>query len=216
MKIIPIILTLLLLSSSVAYAQETVDVSFVPGDFLYGIKRGWETIRLSLANDPEAQAKLRAKYMEQRVLELKWIEENRPAEVSLAVEEVKKSTDEIEKLPQDVKDRINTKLNNSLTRLMAIKATILSDANPNNDNAINGIDNAIQKQQLIAQRIKNMDIQITPNTEVGEQQIKTIQNFPCSSDFRIIDDCISVENTSNGRIYKNNCPNSEVVKILCN
>ena len=157
-KIISILGILMLLSMNIALAQEQgVDVGSLPGDgFTYSWKRGWENIRLFLAQDPAKHATLQIKFLERREMELRFIELNKPERIEKGVNELKKSIDKIkpEDVPESLRLSLESRMNNSLTRLLAIKLRFETDSNPNNDNAISGIMNAIQSHYTSIENVK--------------------------------------------------------------
>ena len=180
-KIISILGILMVLSMNIAFAQ-TIDVGSVPGDgFTYATKRVVENFRLFLSRDPTAHAKLQIKFLERRELELRFIELQKPERIEKGVSELKKYAETIkpEEVPEVLRPELERKLNNSLTRLLAIKLRFETDSNPNNDNALSGIMNAIQSHYDSINKVreeKNMTrLEVTIGTD-GVSHIEGVVN----------------------------------------
>ena len=135
------------LLANIAYAQEEVNVGAVPGQPFFFVKKALEKIQLAFTKGAENKARLRIRFVDKRILELEYIARNKPENINKALIELKKETDELPKKTESfsytykfVREEIDKK---SLDKLIEIKIMFENDTNPNNDNAIKGLETAI-------------------------------------------------------------------------
>ena len=136
------------LLANIAYAQETqeVNVGAVAGQPFFMVKKVLEKIHLAFTKGAENKARLRIHFVDKRLLELEYVAKNKPENINKALIELQRETNEISlmQLPKNVKDvSVDFVEKNSLNKLIEIKARFETDNNTNNDNAIQGLEIAI-------------------------------------------------------------------------
>lgn len=94
-------------TAGVAYAAQEA----LPGEALYGVKRGIEAARWSLTTAPQAQAELLSQFASERVLEVQALAEaGRDSLVGVTLEDYEQTLDQLQSvaghLPQDIQAKV--------------------------------------------------------------------------------------------------------------
>ena len=104
-------------------------------------------MKLRLTQDRVKRIDLRIKFLNERVAEYESIAEKEPLKLSKAKDELEKETkgliNETKFVPLETKELVDKGLENSLTILKNLKIRFETDDNPNNNNAIEGLNMAI-------------------------------------------------------------------------
>ena len=148
-KAIFLIGILALLPLANAQTQE-VNVGIIPSSPIYFLDRLFESIQLMIASDV-TKINLRAKFLDERLVEFQYVVEKKPQFTSKALAEIKKGTDDLAKeadlKPKQIKENIEQNIKNSKIVLEGILARFENDNNTNNNNAIAGLKIAIENQE---------------------------------------------------------------------
>lgn len=141
-----------LLMLNIAYAQEAKPITAGIGadSPFYFLDRLVESIQLKIA-ESEAPTRLRLKvqFMNERIAELHDLKSSKPQFALNTLAEIQKNTDDLAEEAKNIpesREIISQNMNNSMIVLMKVKERFETDNNPNNDNAISGINIAISNQ----------------------------------------------------------------------
>ena len=147
-KIISLLMILALLS--IVNAQQTIQVNKGIDQSLGAIHDFdlmFEQIQLLLTQNKIKRIELKINYLNERIAELEEVSNKKPKFISKAMLELQSNTDSLAKeadvTPKPMKERVEFGLENSKNILLSIKTRFESDDNTNNDNAIKGIETAI-------------------------------------------------------------------------
>jgi len=151
---------------NVASAQQTtINKGILPDSPIYFLDLLLEEIQLKIAeNNPELRIRLKTQFLSERILESQFIANkpnNKPQLVSNLLLEIKTGTDDLAQEAENVpeaKEFIGNYLNNSMIVLTQVKEKFETDSNPNNDNAISGLNIAISNQAKKIEAIKNKPV----------------------------------------------------------
>lgn len=153
------------LAQSVVTTMSTVELpeqALKPGDAFYGLDRAMERIQLAFTFQQEKKAELRLKFAQERLAELDQLEEEKDAEIEKhRIELMNEYNKEMEEARQEalkIKNRaMRAEFDDTLEGaseyhvqvLERVRTRLMEDDNPNNDNALNGLDNAIENAEEI-------------------------------------------------------------------
>ena len=134
-----------------AYAQtQEVNVGITPDSPFFALDKFFEAVQLAITTNDVSKISLKAKFLNERIIELQFVAEKKPKFTGKALAELKQSTDDLaeeaETKPKQIKELVEKNLKNSKVTLEEIKARFESDDNQNNDNAIAGLKIAIENQ----------------------------------------------------------------------
>ena len=180
-KAIFLIGILFLLPLANAQTQE-VNVGITPDSPVFFLDKFFEAVQLAITTSDVSKISLRAKLLNERIIELQFVAEKKPEFTGKALAELKKSTDDLAKeaeaKPKQIKESVERNLKNSKLVLESIKARFESDDNENNDNAIAGLERAIENQEKKIDEIEDSkdenEIDIKIKGDIGE--VKAVIN----------------------------------------
>jgi len=143
-----IFITVLMFLMPIAIAQEqTISAGVTPNNSFFQLDKFFENLQLRLTQDRVKRIDLRIKFLNERVAEYESIAEKEPLKLSKAKDELEKETkgliNETKFVPLETKELVDKGLENSLTILKNLKIRFETDDNPNNNNAIEGLNMAI-------------------------------------------------------------------------
>lgn len=149
-KAIFLIGILFLLPLANAQTQE-VNVGITPDSPVFFLDKFFEAVQLAITTSDVSKISLRAKLLNERIIELQFVSEKKPQFTGKALLEVKKSTDDLAKEAElktkPLKEAVEQNIKNSKIVLEAILERFESDNNTKNDNAIAGLKIAIENQE---------------------------------------------------------------------
>ena len=176
----------ILLLLPLANAQTQVNLGITPDSPLFFMDKLLKNIRLVITSE-ESKINLKIQFLNERVLETRYIAEKKPKFIGKALVELKQSTDDLIKeteiKPKLIKESVELNLKNSKIVLEGILERFKNDNNTNNDHAIAGLKIAIENQEKKIDAIENnkdknkIDIQINGNIAevkaiINNQEIK--------------------------------------------
>lgn len=138
--------------------------SIKPGDALYGLDRGLEKIQLAFAFNHRSRANLRLELAEERLGELSQLDpeeadkyraelleeyENELAEAESEGAEIEDAQDR-----REFNERAEARLERHVQVMEAVRTRIMEDDNPNNDNAEDGLDRAIENSNRVREKVR--------------------------------------------------------------
>ena len=172
---------LFLLPLANAQTQE-VNVGITPDSPVFFLDKFFEAVQLAITTNDVSKINLRAKFLNERLIEIQFIAEKKPEFTGKALAELKKSTDDLAKeaeaKPKQIKESVEKNLKNSKIVLESIKARFESDDNENNDHAITGLKTAIANQEKKIDEIEDSkdedEIDIKIKGDIGE--VKAVIN----------------------------------------
>ena len=180
-KAIFLIGILFLLPLANAQTQE-VNVGITPDSPVFFLDKFFEAVQLAITTSDVSKISLRAKLLNERIIELQFVSEKKPQFTGKALLEVKKSTDDLAKEAElktkPLKEAVEQNIKNSKIVLEAILERFESDNNTKNDNAIAGLKIAIENQEKKIDEIEDSkdenEIDIKIKGDVGE--VKAVIN----------------------------------------
>lgn len=180
-KIISLVLIAMLMMQLTIAQIMTIKDSFPnqaikPGDGLYGLDRAIERVQLAFAFRPETKANLRLQLAEERLAELSQLEPEEADrytaqlrdEYETELEEAEQEGENIEDIQERrrFQERARERTQHHVEVLEAVRERIMNDDNPNNDNALNGLNRALENAQRFREKTR---------VRLGETTIEEIE-----------------------------------------
>lgn len=178
-KIISLLMILALMPITVNAQQQVIQLNKgidVSWGFIHDFELMFEQIQLLFTQDKIKRVNLRINFLNERIQEFENIANKKPKFIVKALAEVKDESDSLEKeadlSPKPIKERVEIGLENSKNILLSLKTRFEEDDNINNDNAIKGIENAIESHITAIERIN--DRKDKDEVEIQQKGKKTI------------------------------------------
>lgn len=170
---------LVLLPLANAQTQQ-VNVGITSDSPLFFLDKFFETIQLAMTTSDISKISLRAKILNERLVEFQYVAEKKPQFTGKALAELKKSTDDLTKeaklKPKQIKETIEQNLKNSKIVLEAILERFEDDNNTNNDHAIAGLKIAIENQEKKIDEIEDSKDEIDIKIKGDIAEVKAVLN----------------------------------------
>ncbi len=148
------IIALLLIAPFVVAQEEEGDGGVTPDSILWGLDRAFESVSLALTFNEHSQALKHLEIARERRLEAQaMVERGRPDHAERAMGKWEEQIDAAEESQQELEDdgeteeaeEIEEGIANAIAQLQNNRDRFLNDDNPNNDNALKGIENALRR-----------------------------------------------------------------------
>ncbi len=208
-----VLLAFLMLTSSVGVALASEQA--LPGDLLYGVKRGLEEARIALAADPIALVELLGSYADRRLSEIEALAAaGRQEDLPDAVTDYGKAIDRLSgagaALPPESKAMTEAEIDTQLARHLAVLERVQQQVPPQAQEALarviarseDRLNNDFKKheqqerkalqeerqQEREAERDQRTAEQIARQHDVSVEEVWAIFNGPCGQDWKCVRD----------------------------
>ena len=189
---------LVLLSSPLILAQSDDESGggIGPDNIFWGLDKAFEKLGLALTfNDHSKALKVLEIVKERRLEAQSMIKKEKPEHAEKAMKEWKKNIDRAEKERKELEEKgktaeaeeIEKGIENAITVLQGIVERFQNDDNPNNDNALKGLNNALEsldenlkKQKEVkvgVEEIENFDGEAEDTTTTDSDDLKNTENI---------------------------------------
>lgn len=154
--------------------EKLADNSVNPGNVFYGLDVFFDNQRINNAVPGIDRARIALEVANERIEELRKVDRSEHIELARKNRDdaLKKLEEEKEKLTAEEKQEIEENMGKNIEALNRVISKITNDGNPNNDNALIGLNRAISEDKQSLERIRRQ----VP-AEVSAKEIEVVQRI---------------------------------------